>query len=146
MKSLNLKLSLFMFLSAIICTIGYYLLYATPLILFKDILFLCSYIFFFNWVSQLVHSKVRFGVNVTVSILSFALAVYFGTYISLTEYEFLAEYGFYAFYLLTITCIVSVITLIGRIIFSPQTKGTPTEAPQNGEAISAETEHPKIGD
>lgn len=120
MKSMNLKLSLFTFLSAIICVIGYTLLYVDLLTLFRDILFLCSYVFFFVWVSQKIYGKVGFSINVIIFVLSLVLAVYFRIYVDYVYYDILTEYCIYAFYLLTITCIISAIVLLGRIIFTPK--------------------------
>lgn len=126
MRAFNLKLSVFTFVSAIICYVGYYFLYAEPLVLIKDALFLCAYISFFVWISEIIACRVRYSINVTISILSFVLAVYLGAYMNFVPYEFLREYCFYAFYLLTVVCIISVIVLIGRIIFVPQKRAEPS--------------------
>ena len=135
MKHLNLKIALFAFFSAIVCIVGYHFLQAEALMMIKDALFLVAYVCFFVWISQLIYDKVRFGITLTIVILTLTLAIYLGVYMNFTRYEFLVEYCYYAFYILTVACIISVIAFIGMLIFRPRSSGSSSasESQQVGE-------------
>jgi hypothetical protein len=120
MKSILLKLSLFLFLTALICILGYYFLYAEILILIRDVLFFAAYICFAVWTSICIYSKVRFGVNTVIFVLSFALAAYMLAYSCITQYEYLQTYCFFAFYVSTAICLLSLVFLVGQFIFRPK--------------------------
>lgn len=134
MKSTVLKFSLFTFLSAIVCTIGYFLLQLDLITYIRDALYLSAYVCFFAWVSQLIYKRVKNGVCTTISLMSFVLAIYTGAYAGLTTKEFLSIYVSYAFYLFTIACLVSVIVLIGQMIFTSKNEA-PAKITDNSETV-----------
>ena len=115
--NLPIKISLFSFLSAIVCLIGYMFLGFELLSIITDVLWFFAYISFFSWICQAGHEKSKMSINLIITIMSLAIAIYMGVYSSVTEHTFFVEYCIYAFYLLSIICIVSTIIWIGRRIF-----------------------------
>ena len=115
--NLPIKISLFSFLSAIVCLIGYMFLGFELLSIITDVLWFIAYISFFSWICQTGYEKNKISINLIVTIMSLSIAIYMGVYSSVTEHAFFVEYCIYAFYLLSIICIVSTIIWIGRRIF-----------------------------
>lgn len=122
-KRTILKLSLFAFISAIICFIGNTILSLNILsYIIQGTMFL-AYLFFAIWLCQLVYGKTRFSKNLVILMMSFALAVYSFLLISITSTELLLEYYVIFFYVLVLIFLVSSIVLIGRMMFSsPKSK------------------------
>lgn len=120
--TLPIKISLFSFLSAIVCLIGYWFLGFELLYVITDILWFFAYVAFFAWICQTGYEKKKISINLTITIMSLTTAIYMGVYSGLTSNEFFVDYCIYAFYLLFIVCIISTIIWIGRLIFRPTPK------------------------
>ena len=120
--TLPIKISLFSFLSAIVCLIGYWFLGFELLYVITDILWFLAYVAFFAWICQTGYEKKKISINLTITIMSLTTAIYMGVYSGLTSNKFFVDYCIYAFYLLFIVCIISTIIWIGRLIFRPTPK------------------------
>ena len=116
-KSTSLKISLFAFLSTLICIIGNTILQMDLLSYVCQGLGFSSYLFFLIWISQIIYEKVIFAINLIIVFLSFGLATYSLSLFSLLPYEQVFEYYVVFFYVFSLTCIGSLIVLVGRIIF-----------------------------
>ena len=116
-KSTSLKISLFAFLSTLICIIGNTILQMDLLSYVCQGLGFLSYLFFLIWISQIIYEKVIFAINLIIVFLSFGLAAYSLSLFSLLPYEQVFEYYVVFFYVFSLTCIGSLIVLVGRIIF-----------------------------
>lgn len=116
-KMTTLKIALFAFISAIICVTGNTILCLDIVSYVAQGMGFASYLFFAIWISQLIHSKSRYGINLVVLFMSFSLSVYSATMFSLYPYGKLFEYYVLFFYLFFMICLISSIIIVGRIIF-----------------------------
>ena len=112
------KISLFSFLSAVTCMIGYLFLGLDLLLIITDVLWFVAYTSFFSGICQKGYEKNKISINFIITIMSVSMAIYMGVYGSVTENKFFVEYCIYAAYLLSIICIVNTIIWIGIRIFS----------------------------
>lgn len=132
-KTTSIKISLFAFISTLICLVANNILHLKVVSYVCQGLGFLSYLFLLIWVSQIIYEKLPLGINLIVLFMSFSLAVYSLALFSLLPYEQAYEYYVIFFYFFSLTCLGSAILLVGRIIFglpsgqneTPQ----PTEAP-----------------
>lgn len=136
MKNLFLlKLALFSFLCSIICTVG---------LVITNISFIALAILFFvvlsvgalvAWVCTLIFHKFRYSLNVIVIIVTFVSSVILGLITTQTtplsainDYENMSLFSI-MFVISSLGCLISIIVLLGRYIFSKDKSSKSTATP-----------------
>lgn len=130
-KEMILKISLFAFLSALICTVGNSFIGFDVLSGISHFAWFVAYIFALIWVSLWAYEKVKtkkYGKNILILSAAFLVAVYSGMVAAYSGIALLDKIFSVILYAFIIICIVAAISLFARIIFfAPKKEEEPSE-------------------
>lgn len=140
-----LKVALFAFLCAIVCTIAFVLTDITLIAILTNWLWFLTYMSLVTWLCTKVYKRVRYSVNLIFIIASFAIALYTGVQHYLQGSASVNDVSSMSlttllFVVFTIVCLLSIMLLIGRLVFGKsRQEEAPAQEPEAPVLIAGET-------